>query len=236
MSQGLVGSNVPAAASPSLWYSPLRWAILARPLLCGASVLALVLVSAVVLWYAGAAHQFTPRNFGAVQAGSLYRSGQISPRMLAPTFTKYGIDTVIFLSGDNLARDFVRAEIAVCQQMGIERINRPLAGDGTGHVQKYIDALTDVITARRQGKQVLVHCHTGSQRTGAYFAFHRLLIDGWTPAEAKAELLNYGHDPKDNPKLIPYVNQNLPVIAQALADRGLIAEVRHPMPQLTPGR
>ena len=206
-------------------------------------VVLLCVVAGVVTWYAGGRYQFTPRNFGVVDLGdqregtaALFRSGQISTRMLEPTLTKFGIDTVIFLSGDNLKRKDTRSEIAVCASLGIERINRPLAGDGTGQIQKYIDALTDAARARSAGRAVLVHCHTGSQRTGAFVAFHRLLIDGWTAERTKAELLAYGHDPAENEKLIPYVNRHLSTVAAELVSRGVIVAAPSPLPKLVPGR
>lgn len=201
-----------------------------RALVIGLGILVLS-VALGTLWFTYLRWQVFPRNFAAVDRNLLYRSGQISPRLIAPTLQRYGIDTVLFMSGDNLAREDVRAEIAACEQLGIRRVNLPLGGDGTGKPEAYVAALLEIHADKARGQQVLVHCHTGSQRTGGVVALYRVLFDGWTVEDAREELLDFGHSPHDNPKLIPYLNENLPLIAQRLVDAGALDKLPDPMPQ-----
>ena len=196
------------------------------------ALLVFTTATAVTAWYAGLRWQVFPRKFAAVDPNSLYRSGQISPRLIEPTLRTYGIDLVLFMSSDNLQREDVRAEIAACQRLGIRRVNLPLGGNGTGDPEAYVAALIEIHRARQRGEQVLVHCHTGSQRTGGVVALHRILLDGWTPADARDELLAFGHSPRDNPALIPYLNANMRLIAGRLVDAGVLPSLPEPIPQL----
>lgn len=201
-----------------------------RALVIGLGLLMLS-VALGTLWFTHLRWQVFPRNFAAVDRNLLYRSGQISSRLIAPTLQQYGIDTVLFMSSDNLAREDVRAEIAACKELGIRRINLPLGGDGTGKPESYVSALIEIHAAKLRGEQILVHCHTGSQRTGGVVALYRVLFDGRTVEDAQEELLEFGHSPTDNPKLIPYLNENLPLIAQRLVDAAALDKLPDPMPQ-----
>lgn len=187
-------------------------------------------IAASVIWFTTLRWQFFPRNFAVVDRQHVYRSGQISSRLIEPTLSKYGIDVVVFMSTDNLNRSDVRAEIAACRRLGIRRVNLPLAGDGTGQVDRYVQALLEIHRAKVAGQQILVHCHTGSQRTGGVVALYRVLLDGWSADAALDELLSFGHSPADNPRLLPYLNEHLPLIARRLVEEGVLPQVPNPMP------
>jgi protein-tyrosine phosphatase len=195
----------------------------------------LILATAgVLLWYFGGVRgYFVPRNWGVVEPG-FYRSGQISRHVIEPTLKKNQVGLVVFMSGDKANRPDVQAEQQVCEKLGIERINCPLAGDGTGDIHSYADALAAVTRARKEGKPVLVHCHTGAQRTGGLVAFYRLLVEKRPAPEVYAELRQYGHDPEDNPELVPYLNAHMPELAKMLVDRGVIDRAPDPLPVITP--
>ena len=58
-----------------------------------------------------------------------------------------------------------------------------------------VDFLRIVSTAEFQ--PVLVHCRHGSDRTGMMVAIYRIVVEGWTKAQAIDEMVNggYGYHP-----------------------------------------
>jgi len=177
------------------------------------------------------------RKWNVVEPGSIYRSGQISRYLIEDTLKKHDIRTIIFLSEDKdltegVSRPDLAAEREAAKKLGIERFNYPLRGDGTGDIVQYANAVEKIVQCQKQFKPVLVHCHTGSQRTGATIAFYQLLIRHRPTNEVYRDLIDNEHDPEDNPKLIPYVNQNIAVLAKMLVERGVMDKVPEPMPQL----
>lgn len=200
-----------------------------------ASALTALAITGALLWIGGVAHYFIPRNWGEVEPG-FYRSGQISRFLMERTLRERRIGLVVFMSGDKANRPDVQAEQSACRKLGVERMNCPLAGNGTGDINSYIDALEAVCRARNEGRAVLVHCHTGSQRTGGVVAYYRLLVQRRPPAEVYAELRRYGHDPHDNPELIRYLNEHMGEVSTALADRGIIDRASTPPPLIDVGR
>src|SRR5687768_14064086 len=134
------------------------------------------LVGAGVLADEIADRYFIVRNWNVVEPGGLYRSGQITRHQIEPTLRRHGIDVIVFLSLDNPDRPDVVAEQRASEELKIERLNYDLNGDGTGKIEQYADAIAEVARARRDGKQVLVHCHAGAQRTGVLIAAYRMLV------------------------------------------------------------
>jgi len=198
----------------------------------GGSVVVAALVGAALLWQVeGVKQLFGPRNWGEVEPG-FYRSGQISRFVLKKALQQHDVKLVVFMSGDKANRPDVQAEAQICRDLGIERINCGLAGDGTGDIRSYANAIEAISKARREGKPVLVHCHTGSQRTGGAVAYYRMLVEGRPAAEAHAELLQYGHDPRDNPDLLPYLNAHMRELADILVERRVIDRAPDPLPVL----
>ena len=175
---------------------------------------------------------FIVRNWGVVEEGGLYRSGQISRHLIKDTLADHGIDLIVFLSIDKPNRPDVQAEQQAAGELNIPRKLYDLHGDGTGEITLYADAIAEVAKARRDGKQVLVHCHAGAQRTGVFVAAYRMLVTGATPEQAKEELFDGGHDPDSNPNLIPYLTGNMRRLAELLVERGVIERVPEPLPML----
>ena len=79
---------------------------------------------------------------------------------------------------------------------------------------------------------MLVHCHTGSQRTGGAVAYYRMLVEGRPAPEAYAEMVRFGHDPRDNPDLVPYLNAHMRELADILVARKVIDHAPDPLPVL----
>jgi hypothetical protein len=184
-----------------------------RPACCGKSVVAIAVIAALAIgftiwWFAGLRNRFEPVNFGIVEPGRLYRSGQITAPVIRKTLRNNHIALIVNLSLDDTPDE--RAEAAAAHDLGVERVNLGLSGDGLGHPSVYPTALADIVKANREGKAVLVHCQSGAQRTGGIIAAYRILVEGKSPDDAFAEMREYGHNPKHNPNLIPWIRQHLP--------------------------
>jgi protein tyrosine/serine phosphatase len=196
---------------------------IARPKTHGAKrwALPLVLIIAGICgmigwWYGGLRNRFEPVNFGVVEPGKLYRSGQISEHVIGRTLQSNHIGLVLSLSGDESAD--LEAEKKATADYGVNRVYLGgLAGDGIGDPRVYPRALAEIIKANQNGKAVLVHCQSGAQRTGGVIAAYRILVEGKDPEQAFAEMRRYGHDPRHNPALVPFIRQHLSQWKEQLA-------------------
>ena len=134
------------------------------------------------------------RNFRVVYKGVLYRCGQLSPVGFKNVLSEYGIRTVISLRENSAEEDY-------CQDRGVKFVFIPpkawWAPDGTVPaaecVQRFLKIMED-----KTNHPVLVHCYAGSHRTGAYCAVYRMEFDGWSNAQAIAEMKDLGYSAIDD--------------------------------------
>jgi protein tyrosine/serine phosphatase len=186
-------------------------------------------------WREEGSRLFHPRNFGVVEEGFLYRSGQIHPRIIEDVLREYEIDLVIDLARDDPRRESVRAEIAAVEALGIRKLDLfGLDGYGVGRLDAYASALEEIARARSAGARVLVHCSAGSERTGAAVALYRMLFQGWTGERAYAEYLGYRNRPPRHRRLPDYLNRNMQRLVAQLVARGVLAEPPSPLPVFGP--
>jgi len=174
-------------------------------------LVALALMAAIALtiaWYAGLRNRFIPVNFGVVEPGKIFRSGQISQQVVCRALRNNNIGVIINLTSDDTPDG--RAEHVAATDLGVSEVHLSLGGDGLGDPSVYPRALAEIVRANQEGKAVLVHCQSGAQRTGGIIATYRILVEGKTPDEAFAEMKQYGHEPRHNPLLIPFILQHLP--------------------------
>lgn len=208
------------------------------PLVLGGTVVLSVLLGW-LLWVQDVKNRVLPRNFAVVEApdsrgeGGLYRSGRLSESTAEEALRANHIGVVVSLLSDDDHPETAKPFAETVKKMGIERHVFPMNGDGLSTPGRYADAVEAIARGRQAGKGVLVHCMTGSQRTGGVIATYELLVNGASIEKAVAELLRRGHDPSDNPKLLPWLNENLPIIAADLAKRGVIKSAPDPMPKLS---
>jgi len=178
-------------------------------------------------------HELRPKRLVAVEPGFLYRSGQISPRLVRGVLEELGIGKVVWMLHYDASRASHRAERGAIRALGIELRNFPMRGDGTGKLERYADAIAEVAEARREGVPVLVHCAAGSRRSAAVVAMYRLLVEGASPEAAYRELDRFGRSVADSP-LLPYLNERMGELAALLVERGVIAAPPRPLPLLRP--
>jgi protein tyrosine/serine phosphatase len=192
--------------------------------------LLLIAVACPIIWNNGLRDQFFPRNFGVVEPGRLYRSGQISARLIETTLQDNGIKSIVALADSGMKPADLLAEQRAAAKLKIERTVFPLSGDGTGRLEEYAAAIAAIDRAIRQGKPVLVHCVAGAQRSGGVIAAYRVLVEKRPAPEAFAEMRRFGHDPHDNPHLLDYLNNHMAELAQRLVELGVIDQVPDPIP------
>lgn len=172
------------------------------------------------LWYGVLRYRFVAKRFGDVTA-LVHRSGQISEYMIGPTLEKHGIRTIVDLTEPEFMPEGKIKERALAQERGIEVLNFPLVGDGTGDVERYARAVAALIECERKGTPVLVHCAAGTYRTGGVVACFRIIYQGWTVEQALAESEQYNWNPEER-KMPEYLAANLPRIRAYLAEWGVM--------------
>lgn len=182
------------------------------------------------LWKNVLEDRLIPKRWGIVQAGKIYRSGRLSAALVTRTLRKNNIAVIIDLTGDKPSDKDQNAEKKAAVELGIERLNFPLKGNGTGDINNYAQAIAAIADAKRKSKPVLVHCAAGTQRTGGVIACYRMLVEKKSPSFAYAELLRYDWKDKPDQILLNYINSNMAKLAALLKEMGVIDEVPNPLP------
>lgn len=171
-------------------------------------------------------------NWGVVVPGQIFRSAQMPSWLIRRKVEENHIGVIIFLSHDDMEDPDLQAEKQVANDEAVQFLNFPMMGDGVAKPEMYTKALLALCSANRAGQRVLVHCHSGAQRTGGVIAVYRMLVEKIPADQALAEMRFYGHDPKKNLTLIPFLNAHIGEWADALAKAGVIDKVPEPLPQL----
>jgi len=182
-------------------------------------------------WFAFIRYQVIPRNFGVVEQGRIYRSGQISATLIKKTLANHNIRVIIDLTDhsdpDKLAEEKVAAEL------NIKILKFPMRGNGVGDVNDYADAVIAIADAEKQNLPVLVHCAAGAARTGGVIATYRLLVQKMAPNIVINEMGKYGYPIYDKKRsLLPFLNNNMAEFAIRLKQAGVIDGIPNPMPQI----
>src|SRR6516225_9672847 len=144
------------------------------------------------------------RNFREVRAGVLYRSGQMTVEGLRRAHQEYHFKTIISLR-DALTPGMPMPdaqEEEFCAKEEITFIRLPPyhweGEEGTmppveENVRKFRAVMADP-----KNYPVLIHCFAGIHRTGAYTAIYRMEFEGWTNAQAIAEVKACGYTNLDD--------------------------------------
>lgn len=196
----------------------------------------LLLYGAHEAWDAWLEPRFTDKRWGVVEAGLVYRSGQVSGVRVGGTLARHGIATIVDLTYPQPGDEDQRAELAAASARGIRHLRFPLLGNGIGRRDHYADAIAAVHRSVQAGAPVLVHCAAGTQRTGGVIALYRLLVQGRAPAAVFQEMQRFRWDPLDDSEMLVFLNRNMGDIAARLVLRGVLERVPDPLPVLGPAR
>ena len=133
-------------------------------------------------------------NFHAVVDGRCYRAAQPSGASLENYIRTYGIRTVLNLrGGNNTGEDWFNQEEQTAQRSNVHLVSINLSASDKPQeqeVRKLIDSIEQF------PEPILVHCNSGSDRSGFASACFLLLKTNATVAEARSQLsLRYGHIP-----------------------------------------
>lgn len=132
-------------------------------------------------------------NFHPITEGEAYRAGQINGAKLEHYLKRYHIKSVLNLRGENSGADWYEDEIGTCKKLSVRHYD--LAMNSTGKPNPDVfDRL--MIILKEAPRPILIHCRSGSDRTGLAAALWKVLVDGEPKAVAKKQLsIRYGHIP-----------------------------------------
>lgn len=135
-------------------------------------------------------------NFAAVEPGKVYRSAQ--PKGDMGWFGTYRLGSVFNLRGGSPADRWYAAEVDACRSRDVDFYDLPLMATrrpSRGELLIVLDVL------RRCRYPLLIHCKSGSDRTGLVSALYRLSILGEPPERAQEAFSVWrGHVPIGGPE------------------------------------
>ena len=150
-----------------------------------------ILLAALVMFVAEVLRVFVGSNFDCVVAGRCYRAGQPTPTFLESVQRTHGIKSIINLRDENEDDAWYREEKAAAERLGLKLVNAGLCGDEMTPADDFRKVVKLIAAAP---EPMLIHCASGSDRTGLASAVF-LLIHTDTPLDvARKQLaLRYGH-------------------------------------------
>ncbi|HRJ50701.1 MAG: tyrosine-protein phosphatase [Phycisphaeraceae bacterium] len=164
-----------------------------------------------------------PKNFGVVEPGRVYRSGELTPSAMKKVVQAHGIKTVIDLGAYEAGSGEEARARQTARALGVTRFVLRLEGDSTGNPNYYVQALRLINDPDRQ--PVLVHCAAGAQRTSCLILLQRHIVEGREYGTVFNEARRHRHDPGNNPYVLLMLAQWTEKIARAYREGGLIPGV-----------
>lgn len=132
-------------------------------------------------------------NVHVVEDGALYRSAQLNDKRLTDVIAAYGIKSVINLRGENRGLWWYDNELEVTTAQGVSHFDVRMSA-----LRETDDATVTQLmeTMRTAPRPILIHCESGSDRTGLATALYERFVKK-RPAEVAADQISfrYGHFP-----------------------------------------
>jgi tyrosine-protein phosphatase SIW14 len=174
-----------------------------------------------------------PKNFGAVEEGKVYRSGQLTPAAFRKVVEGEGIRTVIDLGSYEPEERGDRRNQQMADAEGVTRYLFDLEGDATGNPNAYVQVLRLMLDPANQ--PVLVHCGAGSERTSCTMILYDHIVHGRSFEEGLKAAEEFKHSPRRNPHLRQVVEQYGEAIVRAVREGGSV-EGAEELPEPKPVR
>jgi len=132
-------------------------------------------------------------NFHPITQGEAYRSAQLDRDELAYYIRTYNIRSIINLRGDDLSATWYREEKQVCAEHNVKLYDLSLSACREP-LKEEIQTL--IMLFNKIPRPVLLHCRSGSDRTGLAAAIWKVVVDKQPKSEAKEQLSPFfGHFP-----------------------------------------
>jgi hypothetical protein len=136
-------------------------------------------------------------NLGEVDPGRVYRSARPGEELRNWVRT-YHLASVLNLSGGTSGNSWYVSEVQATRDLGVTFYDLPLSATRRPS-RRELMILTNLL--RRCEYPLLIHCKSGSDRTGMASALYLLVELGETPEKAlRAFSLEYGHVPIFGPE------------------------------------
>ncbi|WP_267555511.1 dual specificity protein phosphatase family protein [Rhizobium rhizogenes] len=130
-------------------------------------------------------------NFHSVIDGQIYRSAQPTPEELASYIQRNGIKTVINLRGTHPGTAWYDDEVATARRLGASHIDFSMSATKAVSPEK-AQRLVELMASAP--KPILIHCLSGSDRSGLASALYVRKVAGLDDARAEGQLsFYYGH-------------------------------------------
>lgn len=138
-------------------------------------------------------HLIAHHNFHIVSAGRMYRSAQMNADGLSQVIQEESIKSILNLRGEDLDQGWYQAETSTARRLGVQHYDFALSASQDVKDEE-IDRILETIN--RAPKPMLIHCKSGSDRTGLIGALYLYSIEGKSAESADHELsIFYGHVP-----------------------------------------
>jgi protein tyrosine/serine phosphatase len=183
----------------------------------------IVLLAAVV---AASGPDLKPKNFGVVEAGKVYRSGQLTPAAFERVVREHHLRTVIDLGSYEPGTRGERRNALAAAAMGVTRYVFDLEGDGTGNPNAYVQAIAIMRDPARQ--PVLVHCGAGAERTSIACMLYSEMRGAATIEDGFADAERHRHRDRKNPHLREVVSRWGAAIERAVREGRQISDPAAP--------
>lgn len=132
-------------------------------------------------------------NVHVVEDGALYRSAQLNERKLAGVIAAYGIKSVINLRGENRGSWWYDNETEVTAALGVSHFDVRMSAMRDTDDATVMQLMETMRTAPRP---LLIHCESGSDRTGLAAALYERFLKKKAAEVAAGQIsFRYGHFP-----------------------------------------
>jgi protein tyrosine/serine phosphatase len=132
-------------------------------------------------------------NVHVVERGLVYRAAQLNGERLESLLKTYGIKSVINLRGENRGSAWYDNEIAVTASLGVSHYDVRMSALNEPNDELVVQLIEELRLAPRP---ILIHCASGSDRTGLASALYEKFVERRSTEMASRQIsFRYGHFP-----------------------------------------